>query len=63
MTLLAVIAFVAAAAFLFLGIRSMAHGGEEDQARSTRYMAMRVVSQGVAIVLVLLGMLALFQTW
>jgi len=63
MTLLAVIAFVAAAVFLFLGIRSMAHGGKEDEAKSTRYMAMRVASQGIAVVLVLLGMLALFRNW
>jgi hypothetical protein len=63
MTLLAVIAFAAAAVFLFLGIRSMAHGGAEDQAQSTHYMAMRLASQGIAIVLVLLGMLALFRTW
>ena len=63
MTLLAVIAFAAAVAFLFLGIRSMAHGGEYDQAHGTQYMALRVASQGVAVILLLLAMLAVFRTW
>ncbi len=58
MTLLALIAFVAAAAFLVLGISSMARGGEYDQAHSTRYMALRVASQAAALVLLLLAMLA-----
>ena len=63
MTLLAIIAFAGAVVFLFLGIRSMAHGGHEDEVRSTRYMAMRVASQGLAVILVLLGMLTLFRNW
>lgn len=63
MTLLAVIAFLATVVFLFLGIRSMARGGDYDRAHGTQLMAMRVASQGVAVVLLLLAMLALFRTW
>jgi hypothetical protein len=62
MTLLATIAFAATVVFLVLGIRSMAHGGEYDQAHGTHFMAMRVGAQGVAVLLLLLAMLALFRT-
>jgi len=58
MTLLALIAFACTVAFLVLGINSMAHGGEYDQARATRYMALRVAAQGAAFALLLLAMLA-----
>jgi hypothetical protein len=58
MTAFAVLAFVAAAAFLVLGIGSMAQGGEFDHTHATRYMIGRVASQGVALVLLLLAMLA-----
>ena len=61
MTLLAVIAFLAAATFLLLGINSMAHGGEYDAAHATRYMAWRVAAQAAAFVLLLLAMLAVAQ--
>lgn len=58
MTALAVMAFLAAAAFLILGINSMAHGGEFDRTHATRYMIGRLAAQGAALVLLLLAMLA-----
>jgi hypothetical protein len=58
MTLFAIIAFVAAAAFLLLGINSMLRGGDYDAAHATRYMAARVGMQALAFVLLLLAMLA-----
>jgi hypothetical protein len=57
MTLFAVIALAAAAAFLVLGVNSMAHGGEFDRVHGTRYMAMRVAAQGAALAFILLAML------
>ena len=40
-----------AVAFLFLGVNSMAHGGEYDRVHATRYMVLRVAAQGAALAL------------
>ena len=58
MTLFAMVAFAAAAGFLILGIASMARGGEYDDAHVIPYMTGRVVMQGIAVLMVLLGLLA-----
>jgi len=61
MTLIAMIAFAAAAGFLVLGIASMAQGGDFDQSHAVRYMTGRVVMQGIAVVAILLATLSALQ--
>lgn len=46
---------------LFQGIRSMAHGGEEDDRDSTPLMLRRCAWQAAAFALVLLAMLTRFN--
>jgi hypothetical protein len=61
MTLFAMLAFVAAAGFLFLGIASMTQGGEFDRSHALRYMTGRVVMQGIAVLCILLAILSTFH--
>lgn len=56
MTVLIVMAALATAAALVLGINSMAHGGEADIRRSARLMTARVAFQGLALLLLLLAL-------
>ena len=61
MAVLAIGALGLAAMALFQGIRSMAHGGEEDDRDSTRLMLTRCAWQAAAFVFVLLAMLTRFN--
>lgn len=61
MTLLAVIAFAATIAFLFMGIRSMVQGGDYDQQHGTQFMALRVGAQAAALALLVLAMLSTLE--
>ncbi len=53
LTFLILLAAVAAAGVLVMGIGTMAHGGEMDERRSGVYMAFRVGLQGLAFLLIL----------
>jgi Hypoxia induced protein conserved region len=57
LTLLIILALLATVISLGLGVRSMAKGGEYDQAHSTQFMVMRVGFQGVALVLLVIALL------
>lgn len=57
MTLFAVVALAATAAFLALGIGAMVRGGAYDRDHSTRYMSLRVAAQGAALLFVVLALL------
>jgi len=57
MTLFVMLALVATVASLILGISSMAQGGEYDRVHGTRYMVMRVVAQGAALLFLVLAMM------
>jgi hypothetical protein len=48
---------LAAVASLALGIGSMAHGGEFDQAHSTQFMFARVGSQAITVILLVIALL------
>lgn len=54
---LIVLALVATAVSLVLGMQSMARGGEYDKQHSGRYMTLRIASQGAAFALLLLALL------
>lgn len=56
-TLLIVFALLATVVSLILGVRSMGRGGESDEARSGKYMLMRVGFQGVTLVLLVIALL------
>jgi hypothetical protein len=58
LTSLILFALIATVVSLGLGISSMVRGGDYDRAHSTRFMFLRVGSQGLAFVL-LLGALVL----
>jgi hypothetical protein len=47
--------------FLILGISSMAQGGEYDDAHVIPYMTGRVVMQGIAFLMILLGLLSTLE--
>jgi hypothetical protein len=53
---LVILAVLATAASLVLGMRSMTHGGEEDARNSGRLMGARVGLQGLTLVLLLLAL-------
>ena len=55
-TVFVVLAMVATAVSLILGIHSMERGGEFDQTHSTRYMLMRVGAQALTLLLLLFGL-------
>jgi len=57
-TLAALVALALAALALFNGIRSMAHGGPDDERESYGHMISRVRWHAVAAVAVFLGLLA-----
>jgi len=61
MTLFAMLAFAAAAGFLFLGIASMTQGGEYDRSHAVRFMTGRVVMQGIAVLFILLAIFSTLQ--
>jgi hypothetical protein len=54
---LVVLALVATAVSLVLGMQSMARGGEYDRQHSGRYMTLRIAAQGIAFVLLLVALL------
>jgi hypothetical protein len=56
MKTLVILAVLATAASLALGMRSMAHGGDEDMRNSGRFMLARVALQGLALALLLLAL-------
>jgi hypothetical protein len=58
-TTVVVLALIATAISLIMGIYSMSRGGEFDRLHSTQYMVLRVGSQAAAFLLLLL---ALFLT-
>jgi hypothetical protein len=53
---LIVAAMLATVGALVLGIASMAHGGEYDQRHSHQFMFARVGFQGIALVLLMIGL-------
>lgn len=55
LTTLIMLALVATIVSLGWGIGSMAHGGDFDAKHSTQLMSARVVSQGLAIVFLLMA--------
>ena len=55
---LLIVALVATLGVLFLGLFSMARGGEFNKKHGNRLMRLRVVLQGVALVLLALAMLS-----
>lgn len=55
-TVFVVLAMVATAVSLILGIRSMERGGEYDQTHSTRFMLMRIGAQAVTLLLLLFAL-------
>ena len=59
MTTIVLLALIATAISLIMGIYSMSRGGEFDRLHSTQYMVLRVGSQAAAFLLLLL---ALFLT-
>ena len=56
MVTLIVLAALATAISLFLGINSMAHGGESDIRHSRQLMIARVAFQGVTLLLLLIAL-------
>jgi hypothetical protein len=61
MTLFAMLAFAGVLGFLFLGIASMAQGGEYDDAHVLPYMTGRVVMQAIAFLMIMLSLLATLE--
>ena len=55
-TVLVVLAMIATAVSLILGIRSMEKGGDYDQTHSTRFMLLRVGFQLLTLVLLLFAL-------
>ncbi len=58
LTIFIIIAFLAAAASLVLGVVSMGRGGEFDEQHSGQYMRARVIAQGVAAFFILVALIA-----
>jgi hypothetical protein len=56
LTFLIVAAMLATVGALVLGIASMAHGGDFDQRHSHQFMFARVGFQGIALLLLVLGL-------
>lgn len=56
LTVLVILAMIATAISLILGINSMERGGEYDRTHGTRYMSMRVGFQGLTLVLLLVAL-------
>jgi len=56
LTLIVVLAVIATAVSLGLGIRSMMRGGEYDNEHSSQLMALRVGAQGLAFALMLVAL-------
>jgi hypothetical protein len=56
LTILILLALGATIVSLVLGLYSMERGGEYDRVYGTRYMAARVVFQGVALILLLIAL-------
>ncbi len=52
-TALVIVALVATVAVLFIGIGSMARGGEYDEAHSVQLMSARVWFQAIAVFLII----------
>ena len=50
-----ILAAIATAVALVMGVRSMAHGGEYDRRHSGEWMSVRVALQAVAFVLMLIA--------
>ena len=59
---LLIIAMIATVGVLFVGIFSMARGGEFNQRNSNKLMRARIVCQGVALVLFAILMVLLGKT-
>jgi len=55
LTTVVILAAIATAIVLLMGVRSMAHGGEYDRQHSGGLMTARVALQGVAFVLMLIA--------
>lgn len=56
MKIFVLLAMLATAVSLILGVRSMAHGGDEDRRDSGRYMNARVGFQALALLMLLLAL-------
>jgi hypothetical protein len=56
---LLIAAMIATLAVLFMGLFSMARGGEFDKRNANRFMRWRVIMQGIAILLFIIFMM----TW
>jgi hypothetical protein len=56
LTIVIVLAMLATAVMLVLGIRSMGHGGEYDEKHEVQFMFARVGLQGVTLLLLLLAL-------
>lgn len=56
LSILIMAAMLATVGALVLGIASMAHGGEFDQRHSHQFMFARVGFQGIALLLLVLGL-------
>ncbi|UCH53464.1 MAG: twin transmembrane helix small protein [Pseudomonadota bacterium] len=61
LTIVIMLAVVATAAVLVMGIGSMAHGGKFDAEHSHQLMFARVGLQGVALLLVVIALLMSFS--
>jgi hypothetical protein len=55
LTTAVILAVIATVVVLFMGIRSMAHGGASDRRHSGGLMSARVVFQAIAFVLIVLA--------
>ncbi len=55
--ILLIVALLAVLGVLFLGLFSMARGGEFNKKHGNRFMRWRVLAQGAALVLLVLAML------
>jgi len=58
LTIFIIIAFIASAGSLVLGLVSMTRGGEYDEEHSGQFMRARVISQGVAAFFILVALIA-----
>ncbi|MCW8955917.1 MAG: twin transmembrane helix small protein [Gammaproteobacteria bacterium] len=54
LTVLIILALIATIISLVLGLRSMGKGGEYDKQHADQFMSMRIIFQGIALVLLII---------
>lgn len=57
LTTLIILALIATIISLVVGLRSMGKGGEYDKEHADQFMSARIISQGIALVLLIISVI------